>query len=124
MTAVFIGTWVVLGIVCFVLFFLGRNTELKRTWWPRFVIAVGVLFALFSTALSVLSSPSWESLGILIVVVPAVAVISYLNIKFTKFCGSCGATVFDQNWFSPTRFCSKCGAAFGEKAKTTDHGLD
>jgi hypothetical protein len=65
---------------------------------------------LFSTTLVVLESRSLSALGVLIILVPAVGVISFLIIRFTKFCSKCGATVYDFNWFSPTRFCSKCGA--------------
>ncbi len=74
-TAVFLGTWVVLGAVSLVVFWLGRDTSLKRTWWPRFVILGGILFVIFSTTIAVLGSQTWGSLGILVVVVPAVALI-------------------------------------------------
>jgi hypothetical protein len=108
--ALFFGTSVVLGVVSLVVFFLGKNSAFKRLWWPRFVILVGILFVIFSTTISVLGSGSWMSLGILAVVVPAVALISYLNIKMTKCCDECGATLIDSNWFASMRFCSKCEA--------------
>ena len=119
-TALFFGTWIVLGIVSFVVFFLGKDTALKRKWFPRFIVLAGVLFVIFSTTIMVLGSQSWWSLGILLVVVPAVAVISYLNIKMTKFCDKCGATLINSNWFSPMRFCSKCGAVLDDKPEGSD----
>jgi hypothetical protein len=123
-TALFIGTWIVLVIVGFVVFVLGRDTALKRKWFPRFIILVGMLFVIFSTSLAVLGSETWVALGILLLTVPAVALISYLNIKMTKFCDQCGATLINSNWFSPMRFCSKCGAALDDKPKRFDDLLE
>ncbi len=99
-----------LGIIGFIVFFLKRDAALKRKWFPRYIVLVGVLLVLFSSAMTVAGSHSFASLWMVVLVVPVVALISYLNVKFTKFCDKCGATIVDHNWFSPTRFCSKCGA--------------
>ena len=108
--ACFFGTWIVLGIVSVYLFWIKKDVALKRKWFPRFVVLAGVLFVLFSSTIMVLQSRSFQSLGILAIVIPFVILASYLNLKFTKFCGKCGATIIDYNWFSPMKFCSKCGA--------------
>jgi hypothetical protein len=108
-TTAFVGTWIVLAVVG-LLVSRRMDAAAKRRWMPRGVVFVGVLFVLFSTTLAVLESRSWSALGILIVLVPAVVLISYLNIKFTKFCDKCDATLYNHNWFVPMRFCSKCGA--------------
>ena len=71
-TAAFVATWIVLAVVGF----LGSRTmdaAAKRRWMPRWIILIGVLFVFFSTTLTVLSSRSWSSLGILFLVVPAVS---------------------------------------------------
>jgi hypothetical protein len=47
----------------------------------------------------------------LVLAVPAVAIISYMNIRMTRFCESCGRTLHRQPLFSKPRFCSHCGAA-------------
>ena len=109
-TGLFVATWVVLGVIGFIFFYLNGDAALKRKWFPRYVVLAGVLFVFFATALTVAGSKSSASLGMLVIVVPMVILISYLNLKFTKFCGKCGVTIIDHNWFSPTRFCSKCGA--------------
>jgi hypothetical protein len=119
-TILFVGTWIVLGIIGFVVFFLGKDTALKRKWFPRFTVLVGMLFVFFSTTIAVLGSETWLSLGIMVITVPAVSLISYLNIKMTKFCDRCGATLINSNWFSPMRFCSKCGAALDNKPEGPD----
>jgi hypothetical protein len=123
-TTCFVGTWIVLGISGFFLFYLRRDVAFMRKWFPRFTILVGFLFVVFSATLSVLSSRSLGTLGVLVVVVPAVCLISWLNIKFTKFCDKCGSTVYYQNWFSPTKFCSKCGAEFDAKPSGHSGVLD
>jgi hypothetical protein len=116
-TACFFGTWIVLGVTGFFLFYVGRNVAFKRKWFPRFIILVGVLFVVFTTTIMVSSSRSLGALGILVILIPATAFISYLNIKFTKFCDKCGVTIHSQNWFAPIRFCSKCGALLDAKPK-------
>jgi hypothetical protein len=117
-TVLFFGTWFVLAFFSFIVFIIGANAELKRTWFPRVVIFAGVVIVIFISIMTVLNSRSGESLCLLVFVIPAVAAVSYLNIRLTKFCGSCGATLFKNNWFSPTRFCSSCGASLEEKSKT------
>ncbi len=108
--ACFLATWIVLGIGGFIAFYLRRDVAFKRRWFPRYVILAGVLFVFFSTTFMVLDSRSLQTLWMLVFVVPMVVLITYLNLKFTRFCEKCGATVFDYNWISPMRFCSKCGA--------------
>jgi hypothetical protein len=121
--AVFFGTWVVLGVAGFLFFYLGRDAALKRRWFPRFVVLGGVLFVFFATTLSVLSSRSPEGLGVLVLVVPAVLLISWLNIKHTKFCDECGAMTINQNWFASMRYCPRCGASFDSKPSVDDDPL-
>jgi apolipoprotein N-acyltransferase len=101
---VFFATWVVLGLSSGAFFHFSKNAELKRRIWAPFVVGVGLLFTAFSWALV---SPSAES-GLVLVAV--VALITGLNIRGTKFCDSCGKSVFASNPFSPMRFCPQCGA--------------
>jgi hypothetical protein len=108
-TAVFFGTWIVLGIASVVASWTMRAAT-KRRWMPIYVVLIGVLFLGFSTTLMYLGSRSLASLGMLFVMVPAIVLISYLNIKLTKFCDACDATLFSSNWFMPMKFCPRCGA--------------
>lgn len=99
---IFFGTWVVLGIISFAIFFLGKNAQLKRKLWPPFVIGIGVLFIGFTYAMGF----GGEALYI---TVPAVILISVLNLRSTKFCDACGKTIINQNFLVKPEFCSKCG---------------
>jgi len=99
---VFIGVWIVLGIISFSIFVLGRDAKLKRKLWMPFVIGVGILFVSFGYLTGI-----GEQL--FLVMVPAVILITYLNIKSTKFCDNCGKMIFNQNIFQIHKFCSRCG---------------
>jgi hypothetical protein len=81
---------------------------------------VGVVFVLFASTLTIFQPRSLSSLGALVLLVTFVALITGLNLKFTKFCEKCGATHIDQNLFSPMKFCSKCGAPLGAKPKVDE----
>ena len=99
---IFIGTWIVLGIISIAVFFLGKNAELKRKWWPPFVIGTAILFAVF-VALMGFPLDTFYIMG------PALILITFLNLRNTKFCNSCGKTIMNQNFFVKPEFCSKCG---------------
>ncbi len=123
--ACFLVTWIVLGIGGFLLFYAGKDIPFKRKWFPRFVALTGFLFIAFATGFRL---PSSQSLETLIFIVPATCLISYLNIKLTKFCDACGATIAPgnaRNLFAPAKFCPDCGAALDPKPKKTfDDMLD
>jgi hypothetical protein len=100
---IFFGTWVVLGLVSFFIFFIGKNAELKRKLWPPFVIGAGVLFIFFVYLMGFDGK-------IMYMMVPAVILITILNLRATKFCDSCGKSIINQNLFVKPEFCSKCGS--------------
>ena len=119
-TVCFVGTWIALAAGGFYLFHLGNDAAHKRRWFPRFIVLGGVLFAAFTTILGLLAKRSPEGLKGLLVVGPAVLIISYLNIKSHKFCDGCGATTYNKNLFAPARFCPRCGASLGPKPAMHD----
>jgi ribosomal protein S27AE len=101
---VFMGVWVALGIGSTCFFRLCRDTRLKRAVFPWFVLSAGALLALFAV---LLTGEPW----VLAFAVPGVALVSFLNVRFTKFCDACGAMLYNHAWFTPMRFCPRCGAA-------------
>ncbi len=101
---IFFGIWVVLGSISFLIFFVSKNAERKKKLWAPFVIFAGVLFIGFTYVMGLDGQH-------LYVMVPMVILISFLNIRLTKFCGACGKTNINQNFFSPAKFCNKCGNA-------------
>ena len=104
---IFFGVWVVLGLISVAFFFLGRNASLKRKVWPPLTIATAILFVGFVWAMGFPSH-------VFLILIPAVAIITFLNLRSVKFCDACGRTIMNQIPFSPPRFCSKCGAKLGQ----------
>jgi hypothetical protein len=94
----FIVWTVLLGLVT--LFHLKASLATKRRFHP-YVVAVGALVFLgFVTIILPASS--------FVVIVPAVALVSFANYKLTKFCAACEATIV----LIPGRqrkTCPKCG---------------
>ena len=122
--ACFAVTWLVLGVVAVVFFSFGTDVALKRKWYPRLVILSGNLFGAFATAFFVINARSLKGLGMIVLIIPAVTFISYLNIKLIKFCDKCGAMLYGQNPFAPMKFCSKCGAELNRKPSAYDDILE
>ena len=100
---IFFGTWVVLGIISFLLFFVSKNATLKRKLWPPFVIGIGILFAVFVYLMG-FPIETFAIMG------PAIILITFLNLRNMKFCDSCGKSIMSQNPFSRMEYCPKCGA--------------
>lgn len=100
---IFFGVWVVLGLFSTAFFFLGKNASLKRKVWPPFTIATAVLFVGFVWAIGF--PPQ-----VFFIIIPVVALITFLNLRSVQFCDACGKTIMHQNLFSTPQFCSKCGA--------------
>ena len=100
---IFVGTWIILGIISYIIFFLGKNAQLKRKLWPLFIIGSSVLFIGFAYAMG------FRGEG-LYFIAPMAILISFLNIRSTKFCDECGNTITNKNFLSKIEFCPKCGA--------------
>ena len=96
--------WIGLGVAGFFLFFVNKNLQFKKTYFPIYIILVGALFIAFSMGLGMRPNA-------LYIVVPFVVLISFLNIESTKFCDTCGGTIINQIWFGKLDHCPKCGAS-------------
>ena len=100
---IFFVFWAILGLGSFLFFQFYKNTKIKKKVLPVFVIFAGLIFMSFVVFMA---GFSYEVLWIM---VPAIALISFLNIRNTKFCDNCGKMIYNNNWFSKQEFCSKCG---------------
>lgn len=99
---IFFGTWVVLGLGSFAFFHFNKDPTLKRKVWPVMVISTGALFLGFIWLMGFRGE-------VMYMAAPAVILISLLNLRATKFCDSCGRTLYNQGLFSKAGFCPKCG---------------
>ncbi len=76
---IFMAVWISLGVTSWWFFARSRNIGLKRRVHRWVAVGAGVLFTGF---VLVMTGEPW----ILLFVVPGVALISFVNIRFTKFC--------------------------------------
>ena len=100
---IFFVVWIALGVAGFFLFYVSKNVQFKKRYFPWYAILAGVLFISFGLGMGF-------PLEILYFTVPGVALITFLNIRSTKFCDNCGRTIINQAWFSKVEYCGKCGA--------------
>jgi len=100
----FVIFWVILGLSSFLFFHFSRNTALKRKLFPVFTILMGVIFGVFIYCTTARVEPR-----ILYFMVPAIVLLSVVNIRKTRFCDSCGKTLYQQPIFGPTQLCRHCG---------------
>ena len=101
---VFAICWVALGIASFVFFHFNLQAALKRRVFPFFVVAVGIIFGAFLIYMTRGFSQ------VLFIAVPMIALITFLNIRMTRLCDSCGRTLYRQPVFTRPGFCPHCGA--------------
>lgn len=80
---IFSAIWVALGVSGFGLFFVSKNVRFKRRYFPWYVTLVGLLFIWFGLQMGL-------PLRLFFILVPAVALITFINVKVTKFCDNCG----------------------------------
>jgi len=99
----FLGAWVILGLASF-WFYRQASFATKKRWHPILAVSVGLLFLGIVWAMS----PVGE---VLYFAIPAVALITWLNVRLMKFCSNCGATLYAGTiFFAPLQYCQKCGA--------------
>ena len=101
---IFAVFWVALGLASFLFFQFNRDATLKRRVFPFFAIAVGLIFGAFLIYMTRGFSQ------VVFLAVPMIALITFLNIRMTRFCDSCGRTLYRQPLFTRPGFCPHCGA--------------
>jgi len=99
----FIATWVVLAIAGVWLAFGDKNIPRRKRLLPVFIFGTGAAFVVFTFLIT-------GDLHVLALVLPAAALISFLNLRMIKICSTCGRTIQTGLWFSKAQYCSKCGA--------------
>jgi hypothetical protein len=107
--ACFLGTWIVLFCVNVYVLFGRRDASFKRKWFRRMVFLTSGLFILFVAAIAASSGLPIPWPFLLCFLVPTVILIAWLNLKLTKFCDHCGATILPGNFLVRPRYCPRCG---------------
>jgi hypothetical protein len=98
--AVFLAVWIAL-LAAVSLFYWKGSLAAKRRFHPYVVVGGALIFLGFVTVIMPAST--------FVVIVPAVALVSFLNYKMTKFCNTCGATVIQRPPWTASPTCLKCG---------------
>ncbi len=102
---VFFVFWIALGIGGALFFYTSKNAGLKRTVFPIYSIFGSIVFISFGWFIG-------GSNDSLFFIVPFVSLITFLNIRNTKFCDNCGKTIYNRAWFQSLKECPKCNYPF------------
>ena len=102
---VFMVTWIGLGIASWVWIRSRPSVDEKRLWYRRVTIAAGVIFGAFIT----FTLAQWHQPFALLILLPAIVPITFLNLRITFFCNACGKMTRSHNSFSATYYCPRCG---------------
>jgi len=111
----FILVFIPLGLLGTYVFHFSRDAAFKKKWFPPYVILVGVVFGSYVAATSLISAKAGQAWFPLFIFIPGIAAISYLNIKLTHFCTSCGKTYLHQSLFTAAKNCPYCGGKFNKE---------
>jgi len=101
----FMVFWIGLGVGSWILIARLPTPQAKKRWSDRLSILAGIIFFAF---LFTQFSPTKGSFG-LFIMGPALALITWLNVRNTYFCDKCGKRSLDRNWFGDTYCCPYCG---------------
>jgi hypothetical protein len=98
----FIGVWIALSIVGLWITYLDKNVARKKRLLPVSIVVAGVIFVLFTFLMT-------GDLRMMGFVIPAVALITFLNLRQFRVCPTCGRTIHSGMWFARAQYCPKCG---------------
>jgi hypothetical protein len=90
-----------LAVLSSVFTLVNKDVESKRRIWSLGNIVGGVLWTGFVWSIH-------PTLGLLMM--PMAALIALFNLRTTKFCGACSATLIQQTLRSDPTHCPKCGS--------------
>jgi CHASE2 domain-containing sensor protein len=95
----------------------------KRTWFPRFTIALASFVVLFMSAMVLRHSGQASPMPLLFFLPCVVGAIAIVIIRQTKYCDKCNASHYNQNLWTPMKFCSRCGAPLDALKQKTDDDI-
>jgi FtsH-binding integral membrane protein len=101
----FMVTWIALGIGSWVWIRSRPSADEKRFWHRRVTIGAGIVFGIFIA----FTLQQWHQPFALLIFLPFLALITFLNLRYTFFCDACGKMSHSQQWFSSTYHCPRCG---------------
>lgn len=91
------------SLLSFALFYINKNAQFKRKYYPLFSVVTGALFLFIVYLQGFVNHQFW------MVIVPIVSLITFMNIRGAKFCDNCGKSNFGQSLKDRKIECPKCG---------------
>ena len=107
--ALFAAVWIAVGVGLWV-FYTRASYQRKKRWHLALVAGAALVFIAFAYALS-------QRTEVLYLAVPAVAAISFLSYKLTRFCPRCGFTVHRTGFFNRVIYCPRCGCKLEDEGR-------
>lgn len=101
---IFVCTGMIIWIGHLLFYFLNQDARLKRKWHMPIMLTVAIFFETF---LFWISGP--DKL-LAVIAIPFVALITFMNIRYIKFCMMCGSALYPNSFTYKIRYCSICGA--------------
>lgn len=99
----FLAFWAIAGLAAFAFFAISKNARFKRKAFVALTIVADVILFGFIWA-------TGAPLSFLAIAGTFMALGVWQAIRFTRFCGKCGANNFPQSQFQARTECKKCSA--------------
>lgn len=100
----FFVAWVIWHVAAYMLVYRGRSAAFRRVWHPRSAVVSASAFLAFLFYIGSIGFPK----SVLGMFVPAVVIITFINIRNTVFCDICNKQNFDLNPFNRPSTCKRC----------------
>ena len=101
---IWFGLWFLVSIGSSAFFRRNRSAALKRRVWAPFLVVCSVAFVGIVWVMG-------RRVETLYVVVPAVILLTLVNLRTVRFCDGCGATVRGTAPWRAPAYCPTCGHA-------------
>jgi hypothetical protein len=108
--ALFAAAWIAIGVALW-MFYSRASYQRKKRWHLTLVAGAALVFIAFAYALS-------QRVEVLYLAVPAVAAITFLGYKLTRFCPRCGFTIRRTGFFARIVYCPRCGCKLEDDARS------
>ncbi len=95
-----------LALLTYIFIYRNKDINLKRKWHTHVCIANSLLFFIVILFFVLYGFPFQT----IYMTIPALIFITYIQIKTTIFCDSCGKMSSSVSFIKKDSFCSKCGA--------------
>ncbi len=105
---VFCTAWIIWGASTHFFLYRNRPVAFRRVWHMRVALISAAAFLGFLFYIVHVGFPA----KVLTVFVPALFLMTFLNIRNTRFCDACGKQTFSMKLFQRPQRCRRCQVSF------------